>query len=239
MVYWIQSLQWIPLTFFTNPSEIVVLCHIHPLFRLFPHSIACRKPITTFSVSNLQIIPTSPEVKVFQKPFQSTTCTPGISETQTHLITNIHTTHIWCTGHLIPVSNWMQWLLPESQSAFDCWINWPFSRPTTSSTHSCSNGLWILLRIVLTLNCNYVNLEPPHNPPLALDSLLHLSLYSYHPQCLLLVVLRWAEQMGTYIGTPENQSDVSHFTEKRTLGQIHMCDISSILCLPLKLTLVE
>ena len=47
-------------------------------------------PITTFSVTDLQSIAAATEVKVFPRPMSSATCAPGISVSQTHLLTMNH-----------------------------------------------------------------------------------------------------------------------------------------------------
>jgi len=58
--------------------------------RVFPHKMDSGNPITTFSVTDLQSIAAATEVKVFPRPMSSATCAPGISVSQTHLLTMNH-----------------------------------------------------------------------------------------------------------------------------------------------------
>jgi len=55
--------------------------------RVFPHKIESGYLITTFSGTNLQSIAAATSVKVFPRPISSATSPPGISASQTHLLT--------------------------------------------------------------------------------------------------------------------------------------------------------
>ena len=68
---------------------------------VFTHKIDSGNPITTFSVSSLHIIAAATDVKVFQRPISSATSAPGISATQTHLLTMNHIAKTWCTRNMV------------------------------------------------------------------------------------------------------------------------------------------
>jgi len=70
--------------------------------RVFPHKMDSGNPITTFSVTNLQSIAAATEVKVFPRPISSATSAPGISASQTHLLTMNQMVHTWCARNLVP-----------------------------------------------------------------------------------------------------------------------------------------
>jgi len=61
--------------------------------RVFPHIIDSSNIIITFSESNLHIIAAATEVKVLPRPISSATSAPGISESQSHLLTMNHMAH--------------------------------------------------------------------------------------------------------------------------------------------------
>jgi len=116
---------------------------------VFPHKMDSGNPITTFSVTNLQSIATTTEVKVFPRPISSATSTPGISESQTHLLTMNQMSQTWCARNLVPGRRGIGYLWPGTWSSGDWRIGWAFSSLTASSRHSCSNSLLIWLRTVL------------------------------------------------------------------------------------------
>jgi len=65
--------------------------------RVFLHTMDSGNQITTFSVTNLQIIAAATEAQVFPRPIISPTSAPGISASQTHLLTMNHMAQTWCT----------------------------------------------------------------------------------------------------------------------------------------------
>jgi len=115
---------------------------------VFPHKMDSGNHITTFSVTNLQSIAAATEVKVFPRPISSGTSAPGISVSQTHLLTMNHMAQIWCARNLVPGRPGIEYLWPGSRSSVDWRIEWAFSSLTASSWHSCSNSLLIVLRTV-------------------------------------------------------------------------------------------
>ena len=117
--------------------------------RVFPHKFDSGKPITTSSVSSLQIIAAATEVKVFPRPISSATRAPGISASQTHLLTMNHIAQTWCARHLVPGRPGNEYLWPGTLSSVEWRIWWAFSSLTASSRHWCSNSLLIVLRRVL------------------------------------------------------------------------------------------
>jgi len=117
--------------------------------RVVPHKIDSGNPITTFSVSSLHIIAAATEVKVFPRPVSSATSAPGISASQSHLLTMNHMAWTWCTRNLVPARPGIEYLWPPTRLSVDWRIGWAFSRLTTSWRHWCSNSLLIVLRTVL------------------------------------------------------------------------------------------
>jgi len=117
--------------------------------RLFPHKMDSGTPITTFSVTNLQSIAAATEVKVFPRPISSDTSAPGISASQTNLLTMKQMAHTWCTRNLVLGRPGIEYLRSGTRLSVDWWIGWAFSSLTTSSRHSCLNSLLIVLRTVL------------------------------------------------------------------------------------------
>jgi len=140
--YWILCPQQIPLPFVTdNPGNVFCAISTHML-GVFPHKIDKGNPITTFSVSSLHIISAATEVKVLPRPILSATSAPCKSESQTHLLTMIHTAQTWCTRKFFPGRPGMEYLWPGTQSLVDRRIGWPFSRLTASARQSLSNSLF-------------------------------------------------------------------------------------------------
>jgi len=72
--------------------------------------------------------------------------TPGISESQPHLITRNHIAQTWWTRNKASASAAIEYLLQWTRLAFDWQIGRAFSNRTPSSWYWCSNALWIVLR---------------------------------------------------------------------------------------------
>ena len=70
--------------------------------RVIPRKINSVNPITTFPVSNLHIIAAAIEVNVLPRHISSATSAPGISVSQTHLLTMNHMTQTQCARYFIP-----------------------------------------------------------------------------------------------------------------------------------------
>jgi len=145
---------------------------------VFPHKMYSGNLCTTFSVTNLQIIATATEVKVFQKPFSSATSAPGISASQTYLLTmnNIAPTRI--ARDLAPgrpgIEFWWRWTL----SSVDQRMRWAFSTLTASARHSCSNLLLIVLRHVLNTELVFAGSRTSSpSSTFSWTSLWHLSVF--------------------------------------------------------------
>jgi len=146
----IQALERIPLPFFTDNAGKVTVRQNHPLFKSFPHKMDSGNPISTVSVTNLPSIAAATEVKVFPRPISSATDAPGISASQTHLITMNQMAQTWCFKNLVPGRPGIEYMWPGTWSSGDWWIGWTFSSLTSSSRHSCSNSLLIGLRTVFS-----------------------------------------------------------------------------------------
>jgi len=108
-------------------------------------------PITTFSVTNFQSIAAATEVKVFPRPISSATSAPGISASQTQLLTMNQMAQTWCGRNLVPGRPGIDYLWPGTQSSVDWQIGWVFSSRTASSRHLCSNLLLIVLSTVIKI----------------------------------------------------------------------------------------
>jgi len=121
-----------------------------PSGKVFPHKIDSGNPITSFSVSSLQIIAAATEVKVYPRPISSATSAPGMSASQTHLLTMNQMAQTWCARNFIPGKLGIEYLWPGTRSSIDWWIGRAFSSVTTSSRHSCSNSVLIVLRTVFS-----------------------------------------------------------------------------------------
>jgi len=117
--------------------------------RVFPHKMDSGKPITTFSVSSVQIIAAETEVQVFPRPISSTTSAPGISASPTHLRTMNQMAQTWCARNLVPGKPGIEYFWCEPRSSLDWQIGSSFSSLTASLRHSCWNSLLIVLRSVL------------------------------------------------------------------------------------------
>jgi len=116
--------------------------------RIFPHTMDCGNPIMTFSVTTLQSIAASTEVIVFPEPISSATSAPGISSSQTHLLTMNQMALTWCANNSVPGRPGIEYLQPGTPSSVDWRWGCAFSTITASSRHSCLNSLLIVLRIV-------------------------------------------------------------------------------------------
>jgi len=115
---------------------------------VFPHKMDSGNPITIFSVTNLQSIAAATKLKVFPRPISSATSAPGISVSQTHLLTMNHIGQTWCTRNLVPGRPGSEYLWPGTGSSVDWRIRWAFSSLTASSRHLCSNSLLVVFRTV-------------------------------------------------------------------------------------------
>jgi len=114
--------------------------------RVFPHNMDSGNPITTFSVTNLQSIATATKVNGVPRPISSATTAPGISASETHLLTMNQMTKTWCARKWVIGRPGIEYLPPGTRSAVDWRIGCAFSSLTASSRHSCSNSLLIVLR---------------------------------------------------------------------------------------------
>jgi len=131
---------------FSLTMPVMSLCgKITHSWRVFPHKMDSGNPITTFSVTNLQSIATTTEVKVFPRPMSSAIRTPGISASQTHILTICHMTQTWFARNLDPDRPGIEYLWPATQSSIDWPIWWAFSSLTAFARHSCSDSSLILL----------------------------------------------------------------------------------------------
>jgi len=126
-------------------SFCVVITHSSSVF---PYKINSCNLITTFSVSNLNTIAAATEMKVLPRSISSASSTPGISESQTHLLTMHDMTQTWHARTLVPGRPWNEYFLPGIRSSVDWWIGWTFSSLTASSRHSWSNSVLIELKTV-------------------------------------------------------------------------------------------
>ena len=112
--------------------------------RVFPYKIDSGNPITTFSVSNLDMIAAATGMTVMPRPISSATSAPGISESETHLLTMNDVAQTWCTTNLVPGRPPIEYLWPGTQSTVDWQIRWALGSLTASSRHRCSNSLLIV-----------------------------------------------------------------------------------------------
>jgi len=69
--------------------------------RVFPHKIDSGNRITTFWVSCLHLIAAPTEVKVLPRPILPATSDPGISESQTPLLTMNNMAETWCARNFM------------------------------------------------------------------------------------------------------------------------------------------
>jgi len=123
--------------------------------RVFPLTINNRNPITTFSVSSLEIIAVATEVEVFSSPISSATSDPGISASQIHLLTMSQIAQAWRARKFIPGRPRIEYLWPRTWLSIDWRIGWAFSSLTAFSRHSCSNLLLIVLRTVFNTELGF------------------------------------------------------------------------------------
>jgi len=116
--------------------------------RVFPHKMDSGNPITTFSVTNLQSIAAATEVIVFPRLISSASSAPGISASETHLLTMNQITQNWSTKNIVLDRSSIEYLWPSTRSSCDWRIWCAFSTLTSSSKHTCSNLLLIVLGTV-------------------------------------------------------------------------------------------
>jgi len=117
--------------------------------RVFPHKMFSGNPFTTFSVTNLQCFAAATKVKVIPRPISSASSAPGTSASQTHHYTMNQMAQTRCARNLVPGRSGIEYSCPGTQSSVDWRIGWAFSSVTSSSRHSGSNVLLIVLRTVL------------------------------------------------------------------------------------------
>jgi len=140
---------------------------------VFPKKMDSGNPITTFSVTNVQGIAAATEVKVFPRSISSTTSVPGISASETHLLTMNHMAQTCCTRNILLGRPGIEYLWSGKRLSVDWRIECAFSSLTASSRHLCSNSLLIVLRTVfntelvlsafrssLRSTCSTTSLEP-------------------------------------------------------------------------------
>jgi hypothetical protein len=145
----IQSLERIPLPFFTDNAGKVVVRQKRQFSMEFPHEMDSGKPITTCSVSSLQLIAAATELKVCTRPISSATSAPAISASYTHVLMINQMAETGCGRNFVPGRPGIEYMWPGTRSSVDWRIGWTFSSLTASSKHSCSNSLLIVLRTVL------------------------------------------------------------------------------------------
>jgi hypothetical protein len=80
--------------------------------RVFPYNIDSGNSITTVSVSSVRIISVATEVKVIQRLISSVTSAPGISASQTNLLTMDHISQTWFATDLVPGTAVIQYFWP-------------------------------------------------------------------------------------------------------------------------------
>ena len=102
------------------------------LSRVFPQKMDSGDPITTFTFSRLQIIAAATEVKVFPCPISSATSAPGISASQTHIVTMDQIAQTWCPRHFGLGRAGIEYLWPGTWSSIDGRIGWAFGSLTAS-----------------------------------------------------------------------------------------------------------
>jgi len=71
------------------------------------------------AVSTLHLIATATKVNILQRLIFSAASAPCISESQTHLLTIIHTAQFSCTRTLVPGRAGMEYMLPGTQGFLD------------------------------------------------------------------------------------------------------------------------
>jgi len=114
---------------------------------VFSHKIDSSNSITTFAVTNLQIMSTATEVKVFPRPISSASSAPGISASHSHLRMS-QMAQTWCTRNWVLDRPGIEYLRPGTGSSVDLRQWWVLSSLTAYSRHLCSNSLLIVLRTV-------------------------------------------------------------------------------------------
>jgi len=116
------------------PGKLFCTIFTHSV-RVFPDRIDSGNPITTFAVRILNIIAAATEVKVFPIPISSTTSAPGISASQTHLLTMNQIAQTWWARNLVPGRPGIQYWWPGTRSSVDWRIRWALSSLTAFSRH--------------------------------------------------------------------------------------------------------
>jgi hypothetical protein len=121
----------------------------HRLFKGIAPLNGQWQPITTFSVTNLQIIAAEATVEVFSRHISSTTSTPGLSVSKTYLLTMNQMAQIWCSTTLVQSGPRIEYLWPGTWSSVDWQIGWAFRSLPAVSRVMFSNLFVIELTIIL------------------------------------------------------------------------------------------
>jgi len=87
--------------------------------RVFPHRTDSHHLITTFSVGKFHIIGAASKVKISPLPISFATSTPGISESQTHLLILNQIAQSWCARFVVVGTPVIGYMLPGTQSTID------------------------------------------------------------------------------------------------------------------------
>jgi len=151
------------------------------LCSVFPNKIDSCNPTTTFSIRNVHVIAVATEVNIFQRPIGLATSSPGIAESQTHLVMINHSTHTAHSRNLIHSRPWDAYLVREPQLSFDWGTRWAFRTwlphpDTVDYVHS-----WMCRVRCIILNQYNLDQRSPHHS-LASKPVLHLCLFWYCPQ---------------------------------------------------------
>jgi len=143
--------------------------------RVFPYKIDSSIPSMPFSVSSLQIIAAATEVKVIPSPISAATSAPGISASQTHLLTMNQIAQTWCARNFVlgrlelntcGLENGHQ-LIDKSGEHSAAWMP-----PQDTCVQICC---WLWWEQYSILNWYFLDRGPPCHP-LAPEPLLHLGL---------------------------------------------------------------
>jgi len=148
MGYWILSPQWIPLQFFTEYYGKVIMRHIHPLVKGIPPHNRQWQPRYNFLCQQHTYHCCCDQGEIVPRPILSATSTPGISESQTHLLTLNYIVQTWSTRNIVPGRPGTENLWHGKWLSVDWWIGWAFSSLMAASRNSCSNSLLIVLNTV-------------------------------------------------------------------------------------------
>jgi len=110
-------------------------------------------------------------VKVLPRPILSVTSAPGISESQTLLLTMDHMAWTLYASNFILGMPGIEFVWPGTWSSVSCFIGWAISILTASLRHSWACALLSVLRMLLTTELELSELSTS----LAMNLLLNLS----------------------------------------------------------------